>query len=98
VHQHRDIHTVEQITGSNKELTSSSVLIFVTTYTSPYEHPTEGAPSILGLKTLDTIAMQGAELWGSAQTGRADEGNSSGTNAADLAALCAPVGAAMVAL
>ena len=57
----------------------------------------EGAPSI-GLKTLDTSAMQSADLWGSTQSGRADEGNSSGTNAADLAALCAPVGIAMAAL
>jgi len=47
---------------------------------------------------LYTSAMQGADLWGSTQTGRADKGNSSGTNAADLAALCVPVDIAMVAL
>jgi len=58
----------------------------------------EGTPSVLRLKTPDTSAMQGADLWGSTQTGRAGEGNSSETNAADLAALCTPVGIAMVAL
>jgi len=58
----------------------------------------EGAPSILGLKTLDTSAMQSADLWGATQSGRADKGNASWTNADDLTALCAPVGVAMVAL
>ncbi len=57
----------------------------------------EGAPSI-GLKTLDTSAMQSADLWGATQSGRADKGNASWTNADDLTALCAPVGVAMVAL
>jgi len=57
-----------------------------------------GTPSILRWKTLDTSAMQGADLRGSTQIGRADEEGSSETNAADLAALSRPVDIAVEAL